>query len=82
MKRLCDENCNECSLLEDTRSNRELTLILNKAYDKFGDEFYKLVNDNCPNLTCCVRCNIDDFCHDEGCPIYHLSKQTVMENEK
>jgi len=69
MKRLCTENCNKCSLLSNTASNRELTRILNLAYDKFGDEFYKLIEGNCPNLTCCVECRVDDFTHFEDCTI-------------
>jgi len=74
-KRQCDEDCNNCSLLWETPSNRELTRILNLAYDKFGDEFHKLVNSNCPNLTVCVECHIDDFVHVEGCTIIVCGEQ-------
>lgn len=65
---LCDKKCNECALIGDENS-RLLTKILNEAFDKFGDEFYKIVQSNCPNLTCCRDCRIDDFCHIEGCKI-------------
>ena len=73
MKRLCDENCNDCSLLFENPSNRMLAFILNKAHEKFGDEFYKIVEDHCPNLTCCNECHIDDFVHVEGCSIVDTS---------
>jgi len=66
---LCDENCNACSLLKSNPSNRMLTLILNKAYEQFGIEFYKLVESMCPNLTCCNECHIDDFVHFDSCTI-------------
>ena len=69
MIRLCNENCNECPLMFEHPSNRMLTYILNKANDKFGDEFYALVQHNCPNLTVCNECRVDDFVHVEGCTI-------------
>lgn len=64
--RQCDENCNECGILRSP-NNKQLTLILNKLHNKFGDEAYKIIQDGCPNLTCCADCHIDDFCHIEGC---------------
>jgi len=69
MKRLCDENCNECPLIFEHPSNRMLTFTLNKLDEKFGDEFYNLVNKYCPNLTVCNECRVDDFVHVEGCSI-------------
>ena len=57
--------------------NRLLTYILNKAYEEFGDKFYKIVQDACPNLTCCNECHIDDFVHFEGCTIIE-----VLDNEE
>ena len=73
-KRLCDAKCNECLLISNNNNNnnnnnRQLTKILNILYDKFGEEAYKIIQDNCPNLTCCVDCRIDDFCHIKGCKI-------------
>ena len=68
-KRLCNEDCNHCLLLFENSSTRMLTYLLNKAYERFGESFYKLVESHCPNLTCCVECNIDDFVHVEGCSI-------------
>jgi len=67
--KLCDEDCNNCPLMRHPNS-RMITKILNKAYDKFGDEFYKIVQDNCPSMTVCYDCRIDDFCHSEGCELY------------
>jgi len=46
-----------------------LSAIMNQAHDKFGNEFYKIVQGMCPNLTVCYDCRIDDFCHVEGCKI-------------
>lgn len=66
--RLCNENCNACPIILHTNS-RLLTKILNEAFDKFGTDFYKIVQRNCPNMTCCSDCHIDDFYHIEGCKI-------------
>jgi len=46
-----------------------LTKILNQIYDRFGDEAYEIVENNCPNFTVCYNCRIDDFCHTEGCEL-------------
>ena len=69
IKRLCDGDCNHCPLLFENPSTRMLTYLLNKALEQFGEDFYKLVESHCPNLTCCVECNVDDFVHVEGCTI-------------
>ena len=84
MIRLCDEDCNNCPLLWENPSTRQLTRILNLAYDKFGEEFYKLVETNCPNLTVCVECRIDDFVHVEGCSIADTLESSELgeNNEK
>jgi len=66
--KLCDRKCNTCPIVTHPNS-RMVTRILNEAYEKFGKEFYDVVQSNCPNLTCCVDCRIDDFCHIEGCMI-------------
>ena len=65
---LCDGDCNNCPLILNP-NNRLLTKILNEAFDRFGTEFYDIVQQNCPNLTCCYDCGIDDFSHCEGCGI-------------
>jgi len=67
-KELCDSDCNHCPIISHPNS-RLVTKILNEAYDKFGNEFYRIVQDNCPNLTCCYDCRVDDFCHFEDCKI-------------
>ena len=64
----CDKKCSECPLIHHPNS-RLLSKIFNEAYDKFGDDFYTIVQNYCPNLTCCYDCHIDDFCHLEGCEI-------------
>ena len=67
-KRLCDEDCNHCPIIQHHNS-KMLTFILNKLHSKFGDEAYKIIQDNCPNMTVCYDCRIDDFCHIKGCKI-------------
>ena len=47
---LCDEDCNNCPIIGHPNS-RLLTKILNEALDKFGDEFYHIVQKHCLNLT-------------------------------
>ena len=66
--KLCDEDCNHCPMVMHPNS-RMLTYILNKAHDEFGDKFYKIVQDACPNFTICYDCRIDDFVHMEGCDL-------------
>ena len=51
-----------------------ITKVLNELLNncKTEDEeatFIQIVNKNCPNLTCCYDCRIDDFVHIEGCKI-------------
>lgn len=67
-KKLCDKKCNECPVTLHPNS-RMLTHILNLLYDKVGAEVYKIIQDNCPNMTCCYDCRIDDFCHIKGCEL-------------
>lgn len=71
-KNLCDKKCNECPIINHPNS-RMVTLILNGLLEKFGDGAYRIVQENCPNLTCCFDCRIDDFCHIENC---ELSKES------
>jgi hypothetical protein len=68
MKRVCDENCNECPVILHENS-KMLTKILNQLYNKFGNGVYEIVENNCPNFTVCFDCKIDDFCHTEGCEL-------------
>ena len=67
-KELCDKDCNNCPVIGHPNS-RLLTKIFNEAQDKFGDEFYDIVQSNCPNMTVCYDCRVDDFCHVEGCEL-------------
>lgn len=69
--KLCDENCNYCPLMIHENS-RMVTKVLNELQEKFGDGVYKIVETNCPNLTVCYDCRIDDFCHVEDCEIMKM----------
>ena len=71
--KLCDEDCNNCKLVL-TENSRMLTRIFNELFDKLGNDVYVIVQSYCPNLTCCYDCNIDDFCHLEGCKIINKEK--------
>lgn len=71
--KLCEKlagtgSCNDCPLMLHPNS-RMITRILNELYEKFGPGVWEIVESNCPNLTCCYDCHIDDFCHVEGCKI-------------
>ena len=66
--KLCDRNCNECPIINHPNS-KIVTVILNSLLERFGEDVYKIVQSNCPNLTCCFDCHIDDFCHTEGCKL-------------
>lgn len=68
MKRFCDKDCNNCPVVGHP-NNRQLTFVLNKLFDEFGDRVYKIVQEACPNFTVCYDCRIDDFCHIEGCKL-------------
>lgn len=68
MKLLCDKDCNHCPLTKH-RNSRLLSKILNELYYEFGSGVYKIIEKNCPNMTVCPICHIDDFCHKEGCII-------------
>lgn len=76
MERFCDENCNKCPIVGH-KNSRQLTYVFNKLYEKFGDGFYGIIEEACPNMTCCYDCHIDDFCHVEGCKIYKRAKRKV-----
>ena len=66
---LCNRDCNNCPIVNHPNS-RMLTKVLNALFDEFGDGAYDIVQENCPNLTVCYDCRIDDFCHVEGCEIW------------
>ena len=68
MKRPCDEDCNHCAILNNQNS-RMVTKVLNELLNKFGNGVYEIVQRNCPNLTVCKDCRIDDFCRTEGCEL-------------
>lgn len=67
-QRLCDEDCNHCPIIIH-KNSRQLSLILNQLYEKFGTEAYKIIQYGCPNMTVCYDCRIDDFTHVGDCKI-------------
>lgn len=67
-RRVCIGDCNNCPIINHPNS-RMVTKVLNELLDKFGNGVYGIVENNCPNLTVCYDCGIDDFCHIEGCEI-------------
>lgn len=71
--RPCDGDCDHCPIIRH-KNSKMVTMILNQALEKFGNEFYQIVQDACPNLTCCFDCRIDDFCHVEDCEIEEKRK--------
>lgn len=66
--KLCNGDCNHCPLVTHPNS-RMLTKVLNELRGKFGKGVYEIIERNCPNLTVCYDCGIDDFGHVEGCEI-------------
>lgn len=64
-KNLCDENCNECPIVNHP-NNRMLNAILENLNSVYG-ETYEIVTKYCTNMTVCYDCKLDDFCHFEGC---------------
>ena len=78
---LCDSNCNQCPIVLHPNS-RMVTKILNELLAKHGggvgDCVYKIVQNNCPNLTVCYDCRIDDFCHMEGCELIQKEKTELV----
>jgi len=65
---LCDKNCNECPIILH-KNSRMVTKIMNQLYNELGNKVYEIVENNCPSLTVCSDCKIDDFCHNEGCEL-------------
>lgn len=72
-KEFCDNNCNNCPIVNHSNS-RILTKVLNDIFDKFGKDVYEIVKTQCPNLTCCYDCRIDDFCHLSDCEIVRKNR--------
>lgn len=64
-KWLCNEDCNNCSAIE----NRQLALLMNIAFEKYGDDFLRLTDEICPNMNCCPICHMDGFYHTSECSI-------------
>ena len=65
---LCNKNCGDCPLMKHEHS-KMITKILNRLHNKIGAEVIEIVNEYCPNLTCCYNCHIDDFCHFKNCDL-------------
>lgn len=74
--RLCNNDCNNCPILNHPNS-RMVTKIMNALYERFGNGVYQIVQENCPNLTVCKDCRIDDFCHIEGCELVTQHKEAA-----
>jgi len=72
-KYFCNEDCNNC----DIPNNRQLTVVLNALYERFGDEVYSIVQSLCPNMTVCADCRIDDFCHVEDCELLAEAEELI-----
>ena len=75
-RHLCDEDCNNCPIVLHHNS-RQLSLVLNALYERFGDGVYEIVQSLCPNMTVCFDCRIDDFVHGEGCEILDAAKKVA-----
>lgn len=74
----CDNNCNECPIILH-KNSRLLTKIFNELYRKLGDEVYNVVQKQCPNLTVCYDCRVDDFVHVEKCEL--IESDTLRRHE-
>lgn len=74
----CDEDCNNCSAVE----NRQVSLILNALHERFGDGVYEIVQLYCPNMTCCADCRIDDFCHLGECEILDEAEKWAQPTQR
>ena len=75
-KRICDENCNGCPIIGHPNS-RMVSLVLNMLHDRFGKGVHEIVQSQCPNLTVCFDCRIDDFCHIRGCKIIEAADKVL-----
>ena len=79
--KLCNEDCNHCPIISHPNS-RMLTKVLNDLFSEFGDAVTDILNDNCPNMTCCFDCHIDDFTHVVGCELAAPEKDDDTEEEE
>lgn len=68
---LCSGDCNEC----ETIQNPQLALLMNVLAKVYGRGVCAVVNAVCPNMTCCPRCHIDDFCHFGKDGNYHYTDE-------
>lgn len=71
----CDGNCNECIVIR----SRAVSFVLESLYSAFGDKAYKIIQESCPNMTCCADCCIDDFSHVKDCEISKASTNFLEE---
>lgn len=71
----CDGNCNECIVIR----SRAISFVLESLYAAFGDNAYKIIQESCPNMTCCRDCHIDGFTHIDGCEISEASEKFLKE---
>jgi hypothetical protein len=69
--RVCNGDCNHCPIVNHPNS-RMLTKVLNELLLEFGSGVYKIVQRNCPNMTVCFDCRIDDFYHNADCAIMQV----------
>ena len=74
-KRLCNQDCSNCSIIE----NQQLAVLLNVLALKFGEEVWHITNRVSANMTCCPICGIDDFCHDV---IYDSGDGGILANDR
>ncbi len=71
---LCNEDCNHCEAIR----NRQVSLALDTLSCIYGDDVTAIVNEICPNLTCCADCHVDDFTHwadDDGSPLCEIEEE-------
>lgn len=57
--KFCDQNCNQCAVIH----NRQFGLLANTFVEIYGEFAAQIIQEICPNFTCCPDCHIDDFCH-------------------
>ena len=73
-ERVCNSDCNRCPVILHPNS-RMVTKIINELYDKFGEEVNAIIINNCPNMTVCYDCRIDDLTHVVGCKLVDWSEE-------
>ncbi len=67
MKKNCLTDCNSCAVIH---SQNWITgyLVLARLARKHANVLRE-VNEQCPNMTCCPECHVDDFSHTKGCAV-------------